>query len=406
VGNMYATPASAAIDLSIGGEAKLTATMSDACATAASNSTVVAVYNNLTTDLTDLDGGGAVEGEDLEDAVNALNGGSVDFATGDTANAVKFQLDPCSGNKVDDPTLGFSKELSIGAAGTLANGLGVSFSDTLDLTNTDAKHGNFSLTLDGAFGSLLFKDAAKSAVEAVLISENDFTVTGDDLGGHNTGTDGSGGTGILWTAPSMGNLDLYVSWAPNSTDTGMDDAPYQDTFGFGAVFNADMLSVAAGYEAASATAGHAGVCTATAATDVDANVQARTLVDGIFGGEYCGDQTLTYIGASMSAGDIALSAGYSILDTEEADLTVLSINAGTTVGAYDLSVGYRQNTKDYEYVVQDTQDVVKVGLSTALGDGVDLGLDFSSSNVDIAAESLGNGKTSNYHAEASLTVGF
>jgi hypothetical protein len=67
VGNMYATPANAAIDLSIGGEAKLTATMSDECGPAAGNSTVVLVDNSLTTDLTDLDAGGALEGEDLEE---------------------------------------------------------------------------------------------------------------------------------------------------------------------------------------------------------------------------------------------------------------------------------------------------------------------------------------------------
>jgi hypothetical protein len=37
VGNMYATPANAAIDLSIGGEAKVTASMSDKCLVQAAN---------------------------------------------------------------------------------------------------------------------------------------------------------------------------------------------------------------------------------------------------------------------------------------------------------------------------------------------------------------------------------
>jgi hypothetical protein len=50
------------------------------------------------------------------------------------------------------------KKLTIDASGTLANGLEVSFSDKIDLTNVDKEEGSFDLTLGGAFGSLQFKD--------------------------------------------------------------------------------------------------------------------------------------------------------------------------------------------------------------------------------------------------------
>jgi hypothetical protein len=54
----------------------------------------------------------------------------------------------------------------------------------------------------------------------------------------------------------------------------------------------------------------------------------------------------------------------------------------TTVSAYDVSVDYRQTTKDYEYgSIEDTQNVLALGLGTSLGDGVDLGLSFSTNDV-------------------------
>jgi hypothetical protein len=42
----------------------------------------------------------------------------------------------------------------------------------------------------------------------------------------------------------------------------------------------------------------------------------------------------------------------------------------------------------------------------SLGDGVDLGLSFSSSDVELASQELGNGSTNLYYAKTKLTVGF
>jgi hypothetical protein len=411
VGNMYATPANAAIDLSIGGEASLSATMNDACATAAANSDLELLLENVSgTAIASTEAGvnAYVAGLGVGHNAAVLTDDSTNDGTAatDFANtAITFEADPCSGADMDNPVWSFGKELSIGASGTLANGLGVSFSDTLDLTDTNAETGKFKLVLSGAFGDLQFKQGAQSAVDAISISESDYDVTGNDLGGHNLSTDGTGGMGILWTAPNMGALDLKIGYAPNSAGSSYDTAAYLDTFSIGVGMSVDALSIAAGYESAS---DNNNACTSLGANGLNAasGQTAQAAVNAVYGSETCGDQTLIYVGAAMSAGNIDFDVNYSDYDTEEADETVMSINAATTVGDYDLSLGYRQNTFEYEAVAEDTQSVVALGLGTSLGDGVDLGLSFSSSDVDLAAEALGNGSTNLYYAEAKLTVGF
>jgi len=411
MGNMYATPANAAIDLSIGGEAKLTATMDDHCFTqgVASDSIRDVIGQFL--------GGRDVSGDDdLNNAIAAATG-MTEIAWATDANAttngdklLTFEADPCGGKKEDNPVLGFGKELSIGASGTLANGLGVSFSDTLDLTQTSdagSKEGNFSLELSGAFGSLLFKDGAKSAVEAALVGDNtDITVSGvNNFGAAHTATEGTAGTGILWTAPSMGNLDLYASWAPNSADSGFTNAEYTDTFAFGITFNADMLTVGGGFEQATSN-NAAGACNGAVANLLDTTGVAQAKVDALFGGDLCGDQTLMAVGAAMSAGDIDLTAMYNKLDTEEADDTTISIGMSTTLSDFSVAVDWKNTKRDYLYAVQDEQTVTHVGVGTNLGDGVDLSFDFSTSSYDQASQTTGDGATTHYNAEVALTVAF
>jgi cytidine deaminase len=402
VGNMYATPANAAIDLSIGGEAKLTAGMSECGPAQVTTKTfgeiIEAISGATNTAAENTAAVNAITGTDDHDAVDA-----------DDDDVFKNAAQPCAGADRSGIDWGFGKEITIDASGTLANGLEVSFSDKIDLTNVDKEEGSFDMTLGGAFGSLQFKDGAPSAVDAAMVTgKKDLDVTGPNIGFHSTETAGSAGMGVLWTAPSMGNLDLYVSWAPNSGGNGLDTAKFDNTFAFGAVMNTSGVTIGAGYEAASANAGKGGECVAiqTAELTSDGTGMASDLVNSIYGGDYCGDETLMYIGATMDAADIAFSAGYSVLDTEEADKTVMSIGASTTVSAYDVSIDYRQTTKDYERGnIEDTQSVVALGLGTSLGDGVDLGLSFSTSDVSEAAQAV-VGDTNYYFAEASLTVGF
>ena len=420
VGNMYATPASASIDLSIGGEAKLTASMSDKCFDQAANVDTNDFIENLgATGLT----AGAGTGAQLNTWINTQRGttGVTYAGTGDATTVdapITFAADPCGVTdgsvSEDNPVLGFSKEITIDASGTLANGLEVSFSDKIDLTSVAAEEKSFDLTLGGAFGSLQFKKGAPSAVDAAMVGGNgDVDITGPKVGPgtrgrHPSETSGTDGTGILYTAPSMGNLDFFVGYAPNSADTGLDNAAYTDTFSFGAVFSADLMTVGAGFESASANA--AGKCATDAGLLVEgasgAALTSAAVTDLVYGGDFCGDQSLMYVGAEFAAGEITLAGGYSKLDTDEADLTVMNVAAETSVGGYDLAIDYRTNTKDYLGAAEDKQNVVGVSLGTALGDGVDLGMQFSTNNVDLKSEEDGNGKTSNYFAELSLTVGF
>jgi len=293
------------------------------------------------------------------------------------------------------------KKLTIDASGTLANGLGVSFSDELNLAEVDAEINAFSLTLDSAVGTLNFKNGGGDAVgKARVAGDADVDVNGTNLGFHGSKTTGHDGMGILWTAPSVGGLDLYVGWSPNSGGDGLDDAAYENTFSVAAVMGVGDMTIGAGYAAANATTGNG--CADYAA--VAAADTAADAVNAVYGGDYCGDQTLMHFAADMAVGDIGLGFGYSVQDTDEADKTVWHVAASTSLSGYDIGVTYRDTNKDYEFGnAEDNQTVVAVSLGTSLGDGVDLGLSFSTADTELASQIADDNY---YFAEASLTVGF
>ena len=442
VGGVYATPASASIELSLGGEAQVMASMSDTCFTAASDTDLEAFLEAAdSTAVTDTEAGintylatltamshnaaavtaadEAVTGVWYDASATNTATGTAGTATGDqviiaaaadvarNSNAVSFAADPCSGADPDNPVLSFKKEIEFEASGTLANGLSVTFADKIDLTDVAGEQGAFELDLSGAFGSLKIKDGASGGVDAVLLDKFDIDVAGDNLGKFKTETAGTDGTGLLYGVPSMGAMDIYVSYAPNSDDSGYDTASYTDTFGFGMVYNGD-ITVAAGIESASANA--AANCAGVAAGGLDAAIGAAALMDAVYGGESCGDQTLTYVGAEMGVSDMTIKAGYNLLDTDEADTTGMGLGLSTAVGGYDLEINYRNTVK--EYLVggfEDEQSIIGVSLETALGDGVDMKVQFSQNDVDLASQATafgGNDSTSDYFAEASMTVGF
>jgi len=137
------------------------------------------------------------------------------------------------------------------------------------------------------------------------------------------------------------------------------------------------------------------------------SITAASAFDDIYGGTLCGDQSLVAIGASMDAGDISISAGYSNLDTDEADRTTTSVGLGTSFGDYSLAAGWA-NTK-HAYArgdLEDEQTVIDVSLGTSLGDGVNLDLNFSQNDMSKASQANGGGDTSNYYAAMEVTVGF
>jgi hypothetical protein len=381
VGNMYATPANAsALSLSIGGEASVTFSMSDECADAATGN--------------------------LADAISLANlntASGVTYTTGTEATDHATDSGCASGVNEDNPKVGYGKELSIGASGTLANGLEVSFSDTLDLTDVDKEEGSFELAFGGAFGTLTIADGVDSAVKAAAVnSDGDVDVTGTSLGGHTYGTSGTAGVGFLWQAPSVSALDVFVSYSPNSASSGLDSAQWTDTFGVGAVFSADMLTVSLGFESASENTAVACFSSPAAAAIANAADLEATL-DKYLGADVCGDESNMAVGVAFDAGDIAINAGWSELDSDEADRTTYNIGASTSLGAYSVGVNYVNATKEYSLGgVEDTQTAISVDAGTSLGDGVDLSMQFSTNDYDYG----GAASEQNYYADFKITVAF
>jgi len=345
---LYAAPASAsAISVDWSGEATLSAVFADAC-------------NENPADL---------------DANTAITGAT----------------DALSGCTDDLPVWATSSEYKWSAGGTLANGLGVSVGD--------AAADGVAITLSGAFGSVSFEDGGDSAVKAALPnSDGDIDVTGEKFGGHALSTSGTAGYVVNYQAPSVGGLDLYISYAPSSENAATNTDKYLDTIAFGAKMAAGDITIGAGYETASANANAcAGQTLTVTGTPLAQSIAA-------FQGQNCGDQTLMGIGASMSVADLGLNVGYTALDTEGGDTTTYNIGLSTSMGAYSLALDYVNSTLDYASThadaVDSTQTVLAAGVSTNLGDGVDLGLAFSNNSVNV----LDQGAHSNYRAEAKLTI--
>jgi hypothetical protein len=241
----FAAPASAAIEISHSGEATLSALMTDAC--------------NVTQ-------------ADIDDSsFRTLADNTVATIPGDCA----------AGANEESPIWATSSKLDWSAGGTLANGLSVSTSQDADIN------------LSGAFGSFTFKKDGDSAVKASMAnSDGDIDVEGENnLGGHSLATSGTAGdVTVLYQAPSMGGMDIFVSYAPNSdADATLDNSKYTDTIGFGASFAVDAMTISAGYEAA--TANLAGACGADG-DGAGAQLTTSALADQAdeaFGGAYCGD---------------------------------------------------------------------------------------------------------------------
>jgi len=408
-GGMHATTASAsALSYSHSGEATLTATFSDTCATAAdtlatdpTTSVTGSFADFLGIDYTpdDDDGDGGVA-DQIEQGLDAINGfvNVVDDDEALTGVEISFAVDPCGGASADNPVWATTSKLDWAASGTLANGLSVS-------VDQDA-----AITLGGAFGTLEWKSGGDSAVKAAHVGgDGDIKVAGGGFGGHALATDGTAGYVINYTAPTMGGLGLFVSYAPGSAATNTD--AYLDTIAIGASMSAGDLSFSAGFENASknANASSSPACDHGIMTvEADDTFTAEALIDDVYGTDECGDQSLVVIGASMSAGGISISGGYSNLDTEEADRATTSIDLSTSAGDWNLGLGYTTATKSSKIAGADTtQTAIGATLGTALGDGVDLTIKMSNNEYDSSAQATsrgGNGATSDFQAIGELKI--
>jgi len=368
--SLFAAPASAAFDFSISGKSTAKLTMDDHCKVAA---TAVAINDGDVTSVTGFtDGAGAAAMLD---------------------KALVSRATTCaSGESEDNPILSIANEAAWTASTTLANGLSVSVGDDIDLANGG------SMTLSGAFGSLEIKQGVDSAVKASFAAHDaDVGVTGNNIGGHTLATNGAAGTGVLWTAPGMGGLDLMVSYFPNADDDGETSASYMDTIGFGAKMGVGDLTVSAGFESAD------GADCAQNTDDVAHKATLLAQADFVLGGTECGSESLMAIGMATNAGGVALSAGYTKHDTGEADTTVMNVRLGTAVSDYNVTLDYVNAEKAYGYAAtKDAQTVLGVGVTTALGDGVNLKLNFSNNSYNIA----GTGAETNYKATAAVEANF
>jgi len=376
--SLYAAPASAsALSLTIEGEGAVTATMDDNCSTTAS----------------DLDANTAI-------TLSALNASAGHTATAaDTSahglGASRNLTTACAGSASEDnPVWGVETSWEWSAAGTLANGLEVTIKD-----------GN-EVELGGAFGTITFADGVDSGVKAAFVGEDgDIDVAGSGFGGHNLSTSGTAGVGLLWQAPSVGGVDLYVSYSPNSANSGLDSATYQDTIGLGASFTADALSVSLGFEQSEP---ETSTCHADNVTiNLAAAQTAAALVDAVYGTDVCGDEQLMVVGAAMDVGDLSIAVGYSELDSDEADRTTTNVDVSTSLADWSLNLGYVNALKKSKYAGADTEQTVIGGsIATDLGDGVELSIAFSSNEYDDFSQAEGNGVTTDSRAEAKLDISF
>lgn len=382
-GSMVATPASANISLELSGEAQVTLGMSDSCGDAPATA---AAQNDVT-------------GETTLAALNTAtgitftsdSGGSMDV---DTVTFTDYRCDPVTADN-DNPVWGFAKEIGISASGTLANGLEVAFSDTLDLTDVDAEEGSFELELGGAFGTLTMGsvDSAVDSTSVGMPGELD----------HDLATSGAGGFGLSYALPTMGALDVAISYFPNADDAGLDDSEYMDTFGIGAAFDAGMATVSFGFESASSNDASCAVSAAALHTITT----AAALITAVYGDDVCGDMDTMAIGVEMPVSDLTLSAGYSAIDSDSADRNTMSFGVETAVSDYTIGVDYAIQTLEHELGGnEDETTAVHFAASTELGDGVELSLDFTQTDEDFFSQAQGAGSNSTYEAEIALTVGF
>jgi hypothetical protein len=369
-GSMFATSASAsALTVSHSGEASLSAVFSNACSTNQAN----------------LDDGGADANE---------------------ADGVSTDVETCgSGNSDDMPVWETKSKLEWSASGTLANGLGISIAG-----GAGAEEPGDAITLSGAFGSLTWEDGGDTAVKMALPNSlGDLDVTATGFGGHAVSTPGSAGYNINWQAPSVGGMDIYVTYTPSSNNAATNTDAYLDTIAVGAKMTAGDITIGAGWESATYNTNvanaNANACAGAADLDVASSGDEGQLAhaNNMLEGDICEDVTLMGIGASMNVSDLALNAGYTKLDSDGGDRTTYNIGLGTTVGDYSVALDYVNTKLDYLYGTADASSVetiLGVGVSTDIGDGVNFGVNFNNQSINV----LDTGAHTNYRAEAKLTV--
>ena len=396
------------ISLNIGGEV-----MVEAIAIEGRCQTQAAPADLFANELTDTNAGTITA--DLE---------SIGFATGSSLTGeATYTFEPSlCGVNVDEkfPQFEFSKELTFDVSATMFNGLDISFKDTLNLADIDAEENSFELSLGGAFGSIQIKDSS-SAVDSMLVgttgsgADTAIDVTSD---GHVTTTSGNdNGLGLIYFTPSFGGMDLAFGYNKNTDNLGLDNSEFNDTysvgFGYETYIGDVVLSLGGGFEKAISDTDTPANCLTNDLSTADNATSAFRLIDGLYGGSRCGNETLSAIGADIGFGDYTLSSAFSNLDTTDgSDMSVWSLGVASTYNEVDYTIGFTQETLSYARDkvsgddVEDQSSILMLEAVKPLGDGVDLGLNISNTANDIASEELGSGSHDAWRAGVSVTLGF
>ena len=166
------------------------------------------------------------------------------------------------------------------------------------------------------------------------------------------------------------------------------------------------MSLGGGFEKAISDTDTSANCLTTDLAAADAANDSGEFFDGLYSSSKCGNETLSAIGADIGYGEFTLSSAFSNLDTTDgSDISVWSVGIARTFNDIDYTVGYSKETLDYARnkvngdEVQDTSKIMMLEAVKPLGEGVDLGLNFSNAEIDRASEELGNGPEDAWRAD-------
>lgn len=330
-----------------------------------------------------------------------------------------FDADPCNGANEDNPHFSITEEINIKYETVLSNGLTFAFED--EDFNFSTLSGNPSVTIGGAFGTIKFSEHI-STIDSMLVgtagsgADTAITPTSD---GHVVRTSGSdSGLNVVYFTPSLYGMDFALGYNSNlSAGESGYNGNYKDTlslgFGYETFIGDVVLSVGGAVEKTNINIETEQVCQEDDADRANQATSSYEFYAGLYGQDRCGGETLAAIGADVSFGEYTVSSAFSNLDTSlGSDMTVWSLGVAKTIDDIDYLIGYTTETLDYAREntdgknLKDKSKILMLEATKPIGDGVDIGLNVSNTEVDNISEKLGNGRQDAWSAGVSFTVGF
>ena len=345
------------------------------------------------------------------------------FATGSTLgyeNSMTFDLDTrysqCDTATGREKIFNFEfTELSFETSGELSNGLHISLKDTFDIQKE--QHTPEAL-LESEYGSLLFKQRT-SAVDNMLVGtagSGAKTAITPILDGHITNTSGGDdGLNAVYFTPSFSGLDVALGLNINDSNLGSASSEFETySVGFGyETYVGDMvISLGGGIEKATNDIDTAASCLTDDLATAESATSSDSLYDGLYGSKRCGSETLSAIGAELGYGNYTISTAFSSLDSSNSDSSTWSVGIGRSFNDVDYTIGYTEESLDYARKkvsgesVEDSSKIIMLEASRPLNERIDLGLNFSTTEIDKASQQLGNGAEEAWRAGVSVAIDF